>query len=126
MYFSFSKQFAFTIHSCMTKLTELSGRIRYHSVIAFYYTFPISMQGRSFSLYEYYISEFIIIHPHLQQDKEHGICLLLPFFSLSVFPCFAPPQSTPTPCPKSSEGHPGAQEVAVMSANEPIDSLSTG
>ncbi len=50
-------------------------------------------------------------------------------FLLFAFPCFAPhpnPQSTPTPCPKSSEGHPGAQEVAVMSANEPIDNLSTG
>lgn len=29
-------------------------------------------------------------------------------------------------CPKSSEGHPGAQEVAVMRTNEPIDNLSTG
>lgn len=46
-------------------------------------------------------------------------------FSLAL-PLTQPRFFPDPPCPKSSEGHPGAQEVAVMSANEPIDSLSTG
>lgn len=34
--------------------------------------------------------------------------------------------SSPPPCLKSFEGHPGVQWVDVMSANEPIDNLSIG
>lgn len=48
----------------------------------------------------------------------------LPSLLFFVFPCHAP-LPTHTHCPKSSEGHPGAQWVAVMSSNEPIDNLST-
>ena len=61
-------------------------------------------------------------------SPKQKIYLLIPSFAC-VFPCCAPhsTQSLPPPlCPKSSEGHPGAQEVAIMSANEPIDNLSTG
>lgn len=66
--------------------------------------------------------------PSSPTRQKHVVCLLLPSFC-SVFPCFAPlpvHSLPPPPCPKSSEGHPGAQRVAVMSANEPIDNLSTG
>lgn len=68
-----------------------------------------------------------LIHPSLSGQK-HGIHLLLFSLYSPVLPLTLPAVCPPThpPCPKSSEGHPGAQEVDVMSANEPIDSLSTG
>lgn len=47
------------------------------------------------------------------------------FASLPLTPARSLPR-LPPPSPKSSEGHPGARRVAVMSANEPIDNLSTG
>lgn len=45
------------------------------------------------------------------------------FFYFYVLLCLF---SSPPPCLKSFEGHPGAQWVDVMSANEPIDNLSIG
>lgn len=72
------------------------------------------------------LSFFLLVHWSSTSSparQEPG----LPFFyplCYSVFPCCAP-LPTHTHCPKSSEGHPGAQWVAVMSSNEPIDNLST-
>lgn len=57
------------------------------------------------------------------------VLLLLLFFSFFASLPLTPARSLPRlppPSPKSSEGHPGARRVAVMSANEPIDNLSTG
>lgn len=62
--------------------------------------------------------------------NETEICLWLPSFCfpsfLFLFYVLLCLFSSPPPCLKSFEGHPGAQWVDVMSANEPIDNLSIG
>lgn len=63
-----------------------------------------------------------------QKDALSFVALfLLPPLSLLFLPFVLPCLSySPPPCLKSFEGHPGAQWVDVMSANEPIDNLSIG
>lgn len=70
----------------------------------------------------------LIIFNHVFNETKTCFVFCRPLFTLrhSLFSVLLCHFSSPPPCLKSFEGHPGAQWVDVMSANEPIDNLTIG